>query len=486
MLKNYDVVIIGGGISGLYTAINLPSNINVLLCCKSSLTLSNSTLAQGGIAAVIDTSNDSKEFHFQDTMIAGRFENNQEAVKVLVDEGPSCVLDLQSKGARFDKNEDGTLRATLEGGHLKRRVLHHKDSSGEEIIRTLIDSIKKLENIDILENTVCLDIQKNENGFFTELKSKKSEAFFISSSFAVLATGGIGRIYKYTTNSKISTGDGVFLAKNLGAKIKNLNYIQFHPTAFAGENARERFLISEALRGEGAYLLNCNKERFMHNYDKKLELAPRDKVSHSIIMESRKTDSNKFYLDITHKSPEFLKSHFPKIYNRCLENGVDITKDLIPVFPCQHYLMGGIDVNLNGFTGVSNLYAVGECAHTGVHGKNRLASNSLLEGLVFSKRAAKDIERKIKTNSKCTSFNPPEIQKGEIKLPKGIRTQIREMLQNAYFIVPNKELAKKQLPKLEQILLSLQNENFKKTQDYLEAKSLALCASIILKEIIKS
>ena len=206
----------------------------------------------------------------------------------------------------------------------------------------------------------------------------------VFSDFCVIATGGIGRVYKYTTNPAVATGDGIRLAYDMGATIKELSYVQFHPTAFNG-NDREQFLISESVRGEGAYLLNCNKERFMDRYDKRLELAPRDVVSRSIILESRRTGSDNFYLDIRYKGHDYLVNRFPGIYEGCLKHGVDMTKDLIPVYPCQHYLMGGIDVDLDARTSISRMYAVGECSHTGVHGKNRLASNSLLEALVIRK-----------------------------------------------------------------------------------------------------
>ena len=212
-------------------------------------------------------------------------------------------------------------------------------------------------------------------------------------SYCILATGGIGRVYRYTTNSSIATGDGIRLAYELGAQIKNLSYVQFHPTAFHSEKEREQFLISEAVRGEGAYLLNCERRRFMAHYDDRLELAPRDVVSRAIILESRRTGSNQFFLDITYKNRDFLYNRFPAISKRCLEEGVDIAQDLIPVFPCQHYLMGGIAVDLTGRTAVPRLYAAGECSNTGVHGANRLASNSLLEALVFGRHAAEDILR---------------------------------------------------------------------------------------------
>jgi len=476
----YDVLIVGSGLAGLYAALNLDSDLDVLLISKSELKLSNSTLAQGGVAAVLDTENDDYDLHFKDTMIAGRQVNNEHTVKILVENGPDDVRNIINMGVDFDRNDDGSLRMTLEGGHSRNRIVHHKDSTGDEITTVLIERVKSLPNVEIRENILCSDILHAPDGFFANLLVD-GEYQTVSASFVILATGGIGRVYKYTTNSKIATGDGIRFAYELGAKIKDLDYIQFHPTAFAAEG-RERFLISEAVRGEGAYLLNCNKERFMHRYDERLELAPRDKVSHSIMMEYRRTGSDKFYLDISRLDSEFLKNRFPLIYGRCLEAGYDLTKGPIPIFPCHHYLMGGIAVDDNSFTGISRLYAVGECSNTGVHGKNRLASNSLLEALVFSKRAAKEINKQIKaTNFVAVHGAPPPIKNGTAPLPKGIRTQIRDIMQKSHFVIPDSNAAEKGLKNIEQIRRRLDNDIFEKTADYCEAKSLATVAAIILR-----
>ena len=478
--RKYDVLIIGSGLSGLYSALNLDSDLDVLLISKAELKLSNSTLAQGGVAAVLDEENDNFDLHFEDTMIAGRQANNPHTVRLLVENGPNDVKNICNMGVDFDKNEDGSLRMTLEGGHSRNRIVHHKDSTGDEITTVLIDKVKQLPNVEVSENTLCSEVLHAPNGFFANLLID-GEYVSVSASFVILATGGIGRVYKYTTNSKIATGDGIRFAYELGAKIKDLDYIQFHPTAFAAEG-RERFLISEAVRGEGAYLLNCNKQRFMHKYDERLELAPRDKVSHSIMMEYRRTGSDKFYLDISRLDADFLKNRFPLIYGRCLEQGVDLTKEPIPIFPCHHYLMGGIAVDENSFTGISRLYAVGECSNTGVHGKNRLASNSLLEALVFSKRAAKEINRQIhETNFVSVHGAPPEIKNGKAPLPKGVRTQIRDIMQKAHFVIPDNNAAEKGLKIIEQLRRRLDNDVFEKTADYCEAKSLATVAAIILR-----
>ncbi len=481
----YDVLILGTGVSGLYAALNLDSSLSVLLCSKAELKLSNSSLAQGGVAAVLDLENDSYQLHYDDTFIAGRGANKPETVKILVEEGPDDVRNLINMGVDFDKNPDGTLNKTLEGGHSRHRIVHHRDSTGDELTTVLLKRVKELPNVEIVENTTCVQMSHADNGFFAELLMD-GELVQVGASFVILATGGIGRVYKYTTNSKIATGDGIRIAYELGANIKDLDYIQFHPTAFAASEGRERFLISESVRGEGAYLLNCNHERFMDRYDQRLELAPRDKVSHSIMMEYRRTGSDKFYLDITRLDSDFLKQRFPLIYGRCLEEGVDMTTDLIPVFPCHHYLMGGIEVDANSFTGVSRLYAVGECSNTGVHGKNRLASNSLLEALVFSRRAAKDINRRIKKPGFTGVHGlPPKLINGTAPLPEGTRTQIREIMQKSHFVIPDNTAAEKGLKTIEQIRRRLENDNFKKDKDYSEAKSLATVAALILRGAIK-
>jgi L-aspartate oxidase len=274
------------------------------------------------------------------------------------------------------------------------------------------------------------------------------------------------------------------MAYELGAEIKNLSLIQFHPTAFNNKHTRECFLISEAVRGEGAYLLNCNHERFMQDYDERLELAPRDVVSHAIILESQKTHSDDFYLDISHKDSEFLKNRFPMIYQNLLKQGYDLTKDSIPIFPCQHYLMGGINVDSFARTDINNLYAVGECSHTGVHGNNRLASNSLLEALVFSRRGASDINEKAKS---CTEdFEEYEfVQPNTTEvIPHGIRTEVRHIMQKSYFVIPDKKSAVEGFERIKELKKFLANGEFVVNADYIEAKSLVNIAYLILKEVI--
>ncbi len=482
MEKRYDVLIVGSGVGGLYTALSLPEDVSVLVLSKKSDTLSNSNLAQGGVAAVLSFENDSFDLHYEDTMIAGSRENDPDAVNVLVHEGPDDVRKIMQYGVDFDKNPDGTVQKTLEGGHCRRRIVHHKDTTGAEIVKKLLEEVHRRKNITQVPNSLVYKLEKVKSGFCADILDENGKPFSVFADYCVLATGGIGRVYKYTTNPAVATGDGIRLAYELGAAIKHLSYVQFHPTAFNGPD-REQFLISEAVRGEGAYLLNCNKERFMHRYDDRLELAPRDVVSRAIILESRKTGSNNFYLDITYKDSDFVRNRFPGIYAGCLEHGVDITKDLIPIFPCQHYLMGGIDVSLEARTTVSRLYAVGECSHTGVHGKNRLASNSLLEALVFGRRAAEDITKCINAGFSHVTVEDKQLDISGAPMPKGLRTEIRSIMQRAYFVIPDMDAVHTGLKKVDKILARLKNGKFAITPDYCEALSLASVAHIILKEV---
>lgn len=483
MDKRYDVVIIGTGAAGLYAALNFPGDVSVLLVSKRELSLSNSSLAQGGVACVLDTIHDNYKLHITDTLVAGKYKNRLPAVEKLVKEGPADVLKIRELGVDFDENPDGTLRKTLEAGHSRHRIVHHKDSTGQAITDGLIAAVKRSPNVDIMENALLYSMHKVLGGFYLSIL-QNGKSFYFGCNYCILCTGGIGRVYQYTTNSAIATGDGIAFAYMLGAKIRHLSRIQFHPTAFAAEKNRERFLISEAVRGEGAVLLNCYGERFAHNYDKRGELAPRDVVSNAVAREAIRTGSEKFYLDITHKPADFVRERFPLIYSRCLEEGVDITKDRIPVFPCQHYLMGGIDTDLHARTSIDGLYAAGECAHTGVHGANRLASNSLLEALVFSRTAAQDITQKLwKYGRKPLGLEPAHRPITGKKMPGGYRSRIRAILQDTYFVLPKPEKYEESYRSVEEIIRALFCESYEISYDLVEAKSIAVMASIILDEV---
>jgi len=484
MLSGYDVIIVGTGVAGLYAALHIDKRYKVLLISKRELVLSNSVLAQGGVAAVVDKEHDTNKLHLADTLIAGGYKNNLSALQVLVTEGPDDVLHLVDLGVEFDEDMAGHLQMTLEAGHSRNRIMHHKDSTGREISEKLIMRVKEKSNIDIMENTMICRIIKADSGFYADML-KDGEIITAAVKFCMLATGGIGRVYRYTTNSAIATGDGIALAYHMGAAIRNLHYIQFHPTAFAAESGRECFLISEAVRGEGAVLLNCDGERFMHRYDKRLELAPRDVVSRSIMSEARRTGSSKFYLDISFKDAEFIKNRFPMIYGRCLEEGYDMTTEKVPIFPCQHYLMGGISVDLQAETEIKGLYAIGECSHTGVHGLNRLASNSLLEALVFSRRAAFQINSLMDDMPEVSGEYTPIDISGQ-PIPKGLRTQIRDIMQSAYFVHPNEIAMREGLIRISQIYEILTNSKYEMSSDYIEALSLASSAKIVLESALKA
>lgn len=486
IFKRFDVLIVGTGISGIYAALNLDKRLNVLMLSKKELSLCNSALAQGGVAAVLDPANDEKSLHVKDTLIAGQYKNNLENVEILVEQGPRDVERLIEKyGVDFDRNSDGSLALTLEGGHSRRRIAHHKDTTGKEIETRLIEQVGKLENVTVINNSVLCRLEKENGMFFADVYTENGTHEYYCANFVVMATGGIGRVYKYTTNSAIATGDGIALAYELGAKIKNLSYVQFHPTAFADKKNNECFLVSEAVRGEGAYLLNCNKERFMPYYEpERKELAPRDVVSKCIMEEQKKTGSDEFWLDISYKPADFIKQHFPMIYENVLEKGYDMTKEPIPIYPCQHYLMGGINVDGKGATNIEGLYSAGECSHTGVHGKNRLASNSLLEALVFSRLIAEDINAKDITDSRAEiEYNMSAPDGKSLSDKAEIQDEIRSVMQKAYFVYPDYEETEKGLKRIKEIKQALENGGYEINADFTETKSLATVAYIILSEI---
>ena len=480
--KYYDVLIVGAGAAGLYTALCLPDTADVLVLCKREPDVCNSHLAQGGIAGVYKpTDDDTPTRHSEDTFIAGGFRNNPDSVKVLVNEAAREIGTIIDYGVDFDKDENGELDRTLEGGHSRRRIFHHKDSTGDEITKKLREEVLRRKNITFADNSLMCRLARSEGGFAADILHEDVHST-VTAAYCVLATGGIGRVYEYTTNTAICTGDGIAAAYELGAEIRGLSLIQFHPTAYR-DSSRECFLISESVRGEGAYLLNCNYERFMYKYDERLELAPRDVVSKSIILESRETNSDNFFLDISYKGREYLANRFPMIYTKLMEKGIDMAKEPIPVFPCQHYLMGGINVNTHAATDIPGLYAVGECSHTGVHGNNRLASNSLLEALVFGRRAAEEIGEGLKTPHTPFGYEFEQPVNAE-HIPSGIRTQIRHIMQNSYFVIPDKQASVEGFEKVSEIKKMLDEGNFIIDRDFVEAKALATAAYLVLKEVI--
>jgi len=381
-----DFLIMGSGLAGLYAAIYASKFGKVTLLTKSTIEESNSFWAQGGIAAAIDPE-DSTWFHIEDTLRAGRGLCNTNAVEILVEEGKDRVMDLIALGMEFDMGESG-LELGLEGGHTKRRVLHAGGTStGREMVRFLISAVENNPAITKFENTgVIKFLSDNKRCFGALALDQDFKPYSILSKSTILATGGASALYKRTTNPKGSIGEGIALSYQAGAEITDMEFVQFHPTAFYSEQG-ESFLISEAIRGEGAYLLNSEGKRFMTEYSELAELAPRDVVSRSIFLEMKNTGENNVYLDLRHLESDYIKNHFSNIHRYCLNFGVDITADLVPVAPAAHYTIGGVRTGLQGETNIKGLFACGEVACTGVHGANRLASNSLLECVVFAKRA---------------------------------------------------------------------------------------------------
>ena len=379
-----DIVIVGSGVAGLYCALNLPKEKSIIVVTKNIARKSDSYLAQGGICVLRDE-NDYDSF-YEDTMKAGHYENNPDSVHIMIHSSQEVIADLVSFGVRFERNGEEFLY-TREGAHSQQRILFHEDETGKEITSHLLETAKARENITIIENYTMVDLICDNNechGIIGHDENGQYSA--IMADYTVLATGGIGGIFEHSTNYKHLTGDSIALALKYGIKLQHIDYIQIHPTTLYTEKEGNReFLISESVRGEGAILLNSKGERFVN------ELLPRDVVANAILAEMKKEGSKHVWLSMAPIPEEEIRTHFPNIYQRCLDEGYDATKEPIPVVPSQHYFMGGIDVDRYSKTSMERLYASGETACNGVHGRNRLASNSLLESLVFAKRAARHI-----------------------------------------------------------------------------------------------
>lgn len=379
----YDTVIVGAGASGLYAALKLPRTQNILLICKEDLESCDSMLAQGGICVLRDE-NDYDEF-FEDTLKAGHYENRKESVDLMIRNSREIIDDLLALGVDFDKEDDGSLKYTKEGAHSKPRICFHKDITGKEITETLLKRVRELANVTVMDHTVMEDWIVEDGVCKGIVAASGEDTLRVHADDTILATGGIGGLYEHSTNFPSLTGDALRLAEKYGVELENMDYVQIHPTSLYSETPGRHFLISESARGEGAILLNHKGERFVN------ELLPRDKVSQAILAEMEKEGTKHQWLSFAPVPAEDIENHFPNIYKTCLEAGYDITKEPVPVVPAQHYFMGGIHVNSDSRTTMEHLYAVGETSCNGVHGKNRLASNSLLECLVFAERAARKI-----------------------------------------------------------------------------------------------
>lgn len=381
-IMDTDILIVGSGCSGLYCALHLPREKRITVITKADLESSDSYLAQGGICCLKDPAD--YDAFFEDTLKAGHYENDRESVDIMIRSSQDVIQDLIGLGVEFQREEDGSLAFTREGAHSDKRILFHEDITGQEITSKLLARAKERENITLLERTTLVDILVQDGecrGGVLRLADGSLEA--VEAEYTVLATGGVGGLYRYSTNFRHLTGDGLAIALRHGVALQNPDYVQIHPTTLYSESTQDRrFLISESVRGEGAKLYNKNMERFVD------ELLPRDRVSQAIYAQMEKDGTDFVWEDLRPILEQELREHFPNIVEHCREMGYDVTKECIPVVPAQHYFMGGVKVDHNSRTSMPRLYAVGETACNGVHGKNRLASNSLLESLVFAKRAA--------------------------------------------------------------------------------------------------
>ncbi len=472
-----DFLVIGGGVAGLRAAIELAPKGSVAVLTKDKPSESSTGYAQGGIAVAL-SDEDEVGVHYDDTIKAGDGLCNEDAVKILVEEGPGIIHELISWGAEFDK-EGSRLAFTREAAHSRKRILHsHGDSTGRELERVLISKVRTFQSVSRYDFAFTKDLIIEDSRCKGAIILRNNNLVVFYAKAVILATGGAGQLYSRTTNPLITTGDGMAIAYRAGAMLEDMEFIQFHPTSFYSPSAPQ-FLLSEALRGEGAFLKNIEGERFMKQYHEMEELAPRDAVARAIVSEMVKTRAKHVYLDMTHLNDEFIKKRFPLIYSTCLQFGVDITKGLIPVSPAAHYIMGGVKTDLHGETAVSGLFATGEVACTGVHGANRLASNSLLEGLVYGARTGRKAFRYVedKKTAACTYTPDKKTDKpGNLDLKKLMTSMRKLMWEKVGIIRCRKSLseAKDQLMEWEFLL-----KNDYLNREALEAKNMLTAAHLI-------
>lgn len=474
-----DFLVIGSGIAGLNFALKVAQYGRVTIVTKKEIMESNTNLAQGGIAAVT-RKDDTFQMHIEDTLRAGCGLSNKRMVKILVENGPKAIQSLISLGVQFDK-EKGRLDLTREAGHSIDRILHSGDTTGREIEQTLTKNVRENKDIEVLENCFAIDaIVKNAKCYGASvLDIKSKEIINILSRVTILATGGVGYIYQNTTNPEIATGDGIAMAFRGGAKVEDMEFVQFHPTTL-NKSGAPHFLISETFRGEGAILVNEKGERFMEKYDAMEELAQRDIVSRAIFNELR---NGPIYLDMRHKSKHFILNRFPMIYQECLKYGVDVTKDLIPVSPAAHYICGGIKTNEYGETNIRNLLAFGECACTEVHGANRLASNSLLESVVFSSLGALKAKRLLKNEIKAPKL-PKEVKFHDMNGQEleNLGAELRKAMWDYVGIIRHEENLNFMLGKLRQLEKRINSFNGNGVSvRFLELKNMATVSKLIAK-----
>ena len=495
-MREFDFVVIGSGIAGLSFALKSAEKGSVALVTKRGRADSNTAWAQGGIACVT-SDEDSFDLHIRDTLAAGAGLCNEEAVRAIVSTGPDRISELVGLGMHFDRREtmngESELDLGKEGGHSKRRVLHFQDSTGMAIERTLLEQIAAHPRIELMENHMAVDfITTGKLGYAMQnscvgvyvLNEGTGEVETLRSDVNVLATGGCGKIYLYTTNPDVATGDGVAMAWRAGATIANMEFIQFHPTCLFHTEVKS-FLISEVVRGEGGILINERGRRFMENHNPQRELAPRDVVARAIDAEMKRSGSKCVFLDITHKPADFVRARFPTIHETCLRHGIDITRQPIPVVPAAHYQCGGVKTDLNGETSLRGLFAIGEVACTGLHGANRLASNSLLEGLVVAHSA---FEKSIRNRPPRVTFDLPEWRPGQVTDVDEMVVishnweEIRRLMWDYVGIVRTDKRLQRAATRLRNLHAEVQEFywNFKISTDLLELRNLVTVASLVV------
>ncbi len=482
---HFDVVIIGAGIAGLYTALHIDGKHSCCILTKEDAEVSNSWLAQGGIAAAISL-DDAPIYHFEDTLIAGAGLCDENAVRVLVSEGPNDIRRLIEMQVPFDLDNEGDLDITREGGHRRRRIVHAGgDATGRETVKALAQLVSLRQNVTFMPHNFCADILTDENGAVSgcTVLDVTDTLFIIDTPNVVLATGGIGQVYKISTNPSVATGDGLAAAVRAGAKLKDMEFIQFHPTGLWSDKHENRaFLISEAVRGEGGLLKNSEGERFMLGTHELNELAPRDIVARAITKELIRSGESHAFIDITAEPREYLEHRFPTIFQECLKRGIDISKTWIPVCPVQHYLIGGIQTDLDARTGVEGLYACGEAASTGVHGANRLASNSMLECLVFGRRAATHINARFSDGEKTPHAALP-ISENRAVVKRdfaALRTEIQQLMNDYGSVLRSEKGLQTALGRISEIVEEL-NRSYYPGREYIETLNIATLATDILK-----
>jgi len=495
-MREFDFVIIGSGIAGLSFALRAAEKGSVALITKRGRADSNTAWAQGGVACVT-SEEDSFDLHIRDTLAAGAGLCHEDAVREIISQGPERIAELVSLGMHFDRrdtmNGDNQLDLGKEGGHSKRRVLHFQDSTGMEIERTLLDQIALHPQIALMENHMAVDflttgklgyaMQNSCVGVYV-LNEATGEVETLRSDVNVIATGGCGKVYLYTTNPDVATGDGVAMAWRAGATIANMEFIQFHPTCLFHPEVKS-FLISEVVRGEGGILLNARGRRFMERHNPQKELAPRDVVARAIDAEMKRSGSKCVFLDISHKPADFIRSRFPLIHDTCLANGIDITRQPIPVVPAAHYQCGGVKTDLNGETSLRGLFAIGEVACTGLHGANRLASNSLLEGLVLAHNA---FEKAARNRPPRVAFDLPEWRPGQVSDVDEMVViahnweEIRRLMWDYVGIVRTDKRLQRAATRLRNLHTEVQEFywNFKITTDLLELRNLVTVAALVV------